>query len=90
MWEWKRSPDVNGLRNTCTQILSEGNSADSDQLSRFAICSLRICWMRDIIRLTLKAPITTAADAIHNYFFIVFLEKIGLYVSSVSSPFSKD
>ena len=25
--------------------------------------------------LTLKAPITTAADAIHNYFFIVFQRK---------------
>ena len=30
--------------------------------------------------LTLKAPITTAADDIHIYFFIVFLEKIRLDV----------
>ena len=36
--------------------------------------------------LTLKAPITTAADDIHKYFFIVFFsEKIGLDVSSESS-----
>ena len=35
--------------------------------------------------LTLKAPITTAADNIHKYFFIVFSEKIRLYVSSKSS-----
>ena len=30
-------------------------------------------------------PITTAADDIHKYFFIVFLEKIRLDVSSESS-----
>ena len=30
-------------------------------------------------------PITTAADDIHKYFFIVFLEKIRLNVSSDSS-----
>ena len=35
--------------------------------------------------LTLKAPITTAADDIHKYFFIVFSEKIRLGVSSESS-----
>ena len=35
--------------------------------------------------LTLKAPITTAADDIHKYFFIVFFEKIKLDVSSKSS-----
>ena len=35
--------------------------------------------------LTLKAPITTAADDIHKHFFIVFSEKIRLDVSSVSS-----
>ena len=35
--------------------------------------------------LTLKAPITTAADDIHKKFFIVFLEKIRLDVSSESS-----
>ena len=34
---------------------------------------------------TLIAPITTAADDIHKYFFIVFLEKIRLDVSSESS-----
>ena len=36
------------------------------------------------IGLTLKAPITTAADDIHKYFFIGFLEKITLDVSSES------
>ena len=35
--------------------------------------------------LTLKPPITTAADDIHKYFFIVFLEKIRLDISSESS-----
>ena len=35
--------------------------------------------------LTLKAPITTAADDIHTYFFIFFSEKIRLDVSSESS-----
>ena len=35
--------------------------------------------------LTLKAPITTAADDGHKYFFIVFLKKIRLDVSSASS-----
>ena len=35
--------------------------------------------------LTVKAPITTAADDIHKYFFIVFSEKIRLDVSSESS-----
>ena len=35
--------------------------------------------------LTLKAPITTAADNIHKHFFIVFSEKIRLDVSSESS-----
>ena len=35
--------------------------------------------------LTLEAPITTAADDIHKYFFIIFPEKIRLNVSSESS-----
>ena len=35
--------------------------------------------------LTLKAPITTAADVIHEHIFIVFSEKIRLDVSSESS-----
>ena len=35
--------------------------------------------------LTLKAPITTAADDIHKYFFHCFSEKIRLDVSSESS-----
>ena len=35
--------------------------------------------------LTLKALITTAADGIHKYFFIVFQGKIRLDVSSESS-----
>ena len=40
---------------------------------------------KSVFRLTLKAPITTAAEAIHKYFFIVFSEKIRLDVSSESS-----
>ena len=35
--------------------------------------------------LTLKAPITTAADDIHIYFFLFFSEEIRLDVSSVPS-----
>ena len=35
--------------------------------------------------LTLKGPISTAADDIHKYFFIVFAEKIRLDVSGESS-----
>ena len=35
--------------------------------------------------LTLKVPITTAADDIHKYFFIVFLEKTRLDISCESS-----
>ena len=35
--------------------------------------------------LTLKAPITTAADDIHKYFFFFFSEKTRLDVSSESS-----
>ena len=38
-----------------------------------------------IVLLTLKALITTAADDIHKYFFIVFSEKIRLDVSCESS-----
>ena len=37
------------------------------------------------ITLTLKAPITTAADDIHKYFFHCFSEKIRLDVASESS-----
>ena len=35
--------------------------------------------------LILKAPVTTAADDIHKYFFIVFQRKLRLDVSSESS-----
>ena len=38
-----------------------------------------------MVHLTLKAPITTAADYTHKYFFIVFSEKIRVDVSSESS-----
>ena len=38
-----------------------------------------------IYQLTLKAPITTAADDIHKYFFHCFSEKMRLDVSSESS-----
>ena len=38
-----------------------------------------------VFPLTLKAPITTAADDIQKYFFIVFSEKIRLDVSGESS-----
>ena len=37
------------------------------------------------VYLTFGAPITTAADDIHKYFFIVFQRKIRLDVSSESS-----
>ena len=37
------------------------------------------------VLLTLKAPITTAADDIHKYFFHCFSEKLRLDVSSESS-----
>ena len=40
-------------------------------------------------RLALKAPITTAVDDIHKYFFIFFSEKIRLHVSSESSANQK-
>ena len=39
--------------------------------------------------LTLKAPITTAADDIHKYFFIVFSEKVRFDVSCESSARQK-
>ena len=39
--------------------------------------------------LTLKAPVTTAADDIHKYFFHCFSEKITLYVSSESSAWQR-
>ena len=38
-----------------------------------------------LCKFTLKAPITTAADDIHKYFFNVFQQKIMLDVSSESS-----
>ena len=41
--------------------------------------------MTQINILTLKAPMTTAADDIHKYFFHCFSEKIRLDVSSESS-----
>ena len=47
------------------------------------LADLRLALSRFL--LTLKAPITTAADDIHKYFFIVFLEKKRLDVSSESS-----
>ena len=40
---------------------------------------------KDKQSLTFKAPITTAADDIHKYFFIVFSEKIRFDVSSESA-----
>ena len=33
------------------------------------------CFIKVILMLTLKAPVTTAADDIHKYFFIVFQRK---------------
>ena len=48
-------------------------------------------WARKVVQfsqnivLTLKAPITTAADDIHKIFFHCFSEKIRLDVSSESS-----
>ena len=43
-----------------------------------------------LVNLTLKAPITTAADDIHKYFFIFLSEKIRLDVSSESSAHMKN
>ena len=42
-----------------------------------------------IFQFTLKAPITTAADDIHEYFFHCFSEKLRLDVSSESSARQK-
>ena len=38
----------------------------------------------NVYKLTLKAPITTAADDIHEYFFYCFSEKIRLDLASES------
>ena len=38
------------------------------------------------VALTLKAPITTAADDIHNYFFIVFQRKLAQVPSGAQIP----
>ena len=43
----------------------------------------------NVILLTLKAPTTTAADDIHQYFFIFFSEKIRLDISCESSARQK-
>ena len=51
----------------------------------FAVIESNFITDNEKVNLTLKAPITTAADDIHKYFFIVFLEKIRLDVSSESS-----
>ena len=48
-----------------------------------AILEIHICTLLKI--LTFKAPIRTAADDIHHYFFHCFSEKIRLDVSSESS-----
>ena len=47
---------------------------------------------RKYLSLTLKEPITTAADDIHKYFFhfFFFFEKIRLDVSSESSALAED
>ena len=45
-------------------------------------------WLINLLNpkdLTLKAPVTTAADDIHKFFFIVSSEKMRLDVSSESS-----
>ena len=43
----------------------------------FGTCAVKpVQRPRDLYDLTLKAPITIAADDIHKYFFIVFSEKI--------------
>ena len=51
------------------------------------LCCLQIQLFSSLVvkELTLKAPIMTAADDIHKYFFIFFSEKIRLDVSSESS-----
>ena len=53
-------------------------------LKRGPISILLSCWW-DFHVLTLKAPVTTAADDIHKIFFHCFSEKITLDVSSESS-----
>ena len=64
--------------------LSYANSADSDQTLHIAASDLGLhclpvllLWdIRQICQnLTLKAPVMTAADDIHKYFFIVFQRK---------------
>ena len=49
------------------------------------ICATNHCKQESVSFLTLKVPITTAADDIHEYFFIVVLEKIRLDISCESS-----
>ena len=49
-----------------------------DKRAAYAMSSLLICWTESEnaeSALTLKAPIKTAADDIHKYFFIVFHRK---------------
>ena len=45
-----------------------------DWLIPFLMIYVCLCWY-DLHFLTIKAPITTAADDIHKYFFIVFQKK---------------
>ena len=41
------------------------------------------------VNLTIKAPVTTAADDIYEYFFIVFQKKIRLDISCESSAWQR-
>ena len=78
---------LNGMNKT---TFRGGNSANfsfaslPDQLVMEMICS-PVRADHDLEGLTLKAPIATAADDIHKYFSLFFLEKITLVVSSESS-----
>ena len=76
--------------------LKSHGRADEDMTEKSSMVTNSICMQQSFKRfyeslvshslyLTLKAPITTAADDIHKYFFIVFSEKIRLGVSSESS-----
>ena len=68
-------PFRNQKAQNCIQ-LSECNRVDNVSLKVYVYTAI----------LTLKAPIITAADDIHKYFFIVFFsEKVRLDVSSESS-----
>ena len=74
------------------QFCGMANNVDPDQTAPCSLWGCNVCscskvltYQLLVLYLTLKVPITTAADDIHKYFFIVtffFSEKIRLDVSS--------